>query len=96
MPYRVWAPGTGKPRLFETYIAGSSRNSVIASVLPWLLVVLLAACLLFERLTSPTRSKNGPPLLDTTSLESAESRQLKMGKKIFVSYSYFEKDVIQV
>jgi hypothetical protein len=87
------APGAGtshKPPLFDTLNTGSSRSGWFAALLPWLLVVALATFLLMERCTTkPLSLANG-------SIRQDGLQQISEKKKIYVSYSYFEKDLIQV
>lgn len=64
--------------------SGKSSGKMIPRIIPWMLVVVLAGVLLFQQ---------KPSGVDTaTLLTGGVANQ----GKIFVSYSYFEKDNIQV
>jgi hypothetical protein len=76
--------------LFGTISNGSSSANTIMGTLPWLLVVALSTFLILQ-LT------NKPALLTDESIALESSQQLPgSDSEIFVSYSYFEKDDIQV
>jgi hypothetical protein len=77
------------PLLGSIYRNASKVNRAgIKTCLPWLLVVGLTCTLLLQQ-TNVRRARPVQPMASQTSLEPNNG-------KIFVSYSYFEKDDIQV
>lgn len=85
---RAGAAGPVKPPLFDSLAVNSQRGVTALAMLPWLLLVALATYVVLQR--------SAPPRLARDS-DVQERKPVEEGHyRAFVSYSYFEKDDIQV
>ena len=81
--------GPVKPPLFDSLAVNSQRGVTALAMLPWLLLVALATYVALQRTNAPPRLTSDSTLRDGAQTEESQH-------KAFVSYSYFEKDDIQV
>lgn len=74
---------------------GPSRGVSLVRLTPWVLVVVLTGLLLLSRQSSPPFGSAAPARADGLTAPALGVLAPQPGK-IFVSYSYFEKDPVQV